>query len=199
MATAITTKERILNAAFELISSKGYLGASTREIAKSAGVAEVTLFRHFTSKENLFTEVLRSFSAIPTLPELLPQMKEVSYEESVRVLAMQCITRLVEVRNWIRMLNTEVGFSSANMHQVFTGFMDQIFGVLTEFFEDAHTRRLIRDGLEPLYAARTFHSLVFGFFHVEGLSGLNSSLETKSSDLVDVFVDIFCRGTRAPA
>lgn len=197
MATAITTKERILNAAFELISSKGYLGASTREIAKAAGVAEVTLFRHFSSKKNLFTEVLRSFSTIPTLPELLPRMKDVPYEESVTVLAMQCITRLVEVRDWIRILNTEVGFPSENMQNVFNGFMDQIFSVLTEFFEDAHTRRFIRDDLEPLYAARTFHSLVFGFFHVEGLSGLKSSLVSNSADMVDVFVDIFCRGTRA--
>jgi len=196
MKKIFTTKERILNAAFELFSSKGYLGASTREISKAAGVAEVTLFRHFNSKENLFAEVLRSFSTIPSLPELLPDIKDVSYEEAVRALARQLITRLVEVRDWIRILNTEVGSSSENLQHVFTEFMDHVFGVLTEFFEDAHTRRLIRNDLEPLYAARTFHSLMFGLFHVEGLSGLNSNLETQASDLLDVYVDIFCHGTR---
>jgi len=196
MKKAFTTKKRILNAAFELFSSKGYLGSPTREIAKAAGVAEVTLFRHFNSKENLFAEVLRSFSTIPSLPELLPDMKDVSYEEAVRALARQLITRLVEVRDWIRILNTEVGSSSENLQHVFTEFMDHVFGVLTEFFEDAHTRRLIRNDLEPLYAARTFHSLMFGLFHVEGLSGLNSNLETQASDLLDVYVDIFCHGTR---
>jgi len=196
MKKAFTTKKRILNAAFELFSSKGYLGSPTREIAKAAGVAEVTLFRHFNSKENLFAEVLRSFSTIPSLPELLPDMKDVSYEEAVRALARQLITRLVEVRDWIRILNTEVGSSSENLQRVFTEFMDHVFGVLTEFFEDAHTRRLIRNDLEPLYAARTFHSLMFGLFHVEGLSSLNSNLETQASDLLDVYVDIFCHGTR---
>ncbi len=195
MNKKLTTKERILHAAFELISSKGYLGASTREIAKAAGVAEVTLFRNFNSKENLFTEVLRSFSTIPTLPELLPDMNNASYEEAVKDLARQLITRLVEVRDWIRILNTEAGSSSENLQPVFTEFMDHVFGVLTEFFEDAHTRHLIRNDLEPLYAARTFHSLIFGLFHVEGLSSLNSTMETQPNDLLNVYVDIFCHGT----
>jgi len=39
--------------------------------------------------------------------------------------------------------------------------------------------------------------LVFGFFHVEGLSGLKSGLVSNSADMVNVFVDIFCQGTRA--
>jgi hypothetical protein len=48
-----STRDRILKSAFELISVKGDLGTSTREIAKQAKVAEVTLFRQFTSKEGL--------------------------------------------------------------------------------------------------------------------------------------------------
>jgi AcrR family transcriptional regulator len=197
MKKAITTRERILDAAFELISSKGYLGASTREIAQKAGVAEVTLFRLFKNKESLFTEVLRSFSSISPLTELLPQLKWVAYEEAVKILARRFITRLEEVRNWIRLMNTEVGFLPETMQNLYNEFMDQIFSLLTEFFDDAHTRRFIRDDLEPLYAARAFHSLVLGFFYVEGLLGVKTALVTKYADMVDVFVDIFCRGTKA--
>jgi len=80
------TRENILDAALELISSKGYLGASTREIAQMAGVAEVTLFRYFASKESLFAEVLRSFSSIPVLPELMPHLESMSYEEALEAL-----------------------------------------------------------------------------------------------------------------
>jgi len=193
----VATRERILNAAYELISSKGYLGASTREIAKKAGVAEVTLFRHFKNKEGLFAEVLRSFSSIPTLAELLPQLKWVSYEESVRILTVRFISRLEEVRDWIRILNTEVSVLPETLQNLYNDYMNQIFSLLTEFFEDAHTRRFIRDDLEPLYAARAFHSLVLGFFYVEGLRGIKTDLVTKYTDMVEVFVDIFCRGTKS--
>lgn len=52
-----------MDAALELFGEKGYSGASTREIAERAGVAEALLFRHFGSKANLFQEaVLDPFS-----------------------------------------------------------------------------------------------------------------------------------------
>ncbi|MBW5449266.1 TetR family transcriptional regulator [Cohnella sp. CFH 77786] len=40
-------------AAIDLMAEKGYDGTTTKEIAAAAGVNEVTLFRHFGTKENL--------------------------------------------------------------------------------------------------------------------------------------------------
>ncbi len=51
------TRERLLKAAIEVFSTEGIVGATTREIARSAGVNEVTLFRHFQSKEQLLGAV----------------------------------------------------------------------------------------------------------------------------------------------
>ncbi|RFA32876.1 hypothetical protein CAI16_16705 [Virgibacillus dokdonensis] len=42
---------KILHAATALFSEKGYDNSSTSEIAKLAGVAEITLFRNFKSKK----------------------------------------------------------------------------------------------------------------------------------------------------
>lgn len=49
----MTAKERLLRAAVEVFSEKGFSGASTREIARRARVNPVTLFRTFKSKEQL--------------------------------------------------------------------------------------------------------------------------------------------------
>lgn len=54
------TQEKILAAAFRLFSDRGYDSTSTRLIAEEAGVNEVTLFRHFGSKRELFDDVIRS-------------------------------------------------------------------------------------------------------------------------------------------
>ncbi|MEH2385114.1 MAG: helix-turn-helix domain-containing protein, partial [Nostoc sp.] len=45
------TRTRLIEAASQVFASLGVQGATTREIARVAGVNEVTLFRHFASKE----------------------------------------------------------------------------------------------------------------------------------------------------
>ncbi len=54
------TRVRLLRAAQELIEDGGYGQASVAAIAGRAGVAAGTLYRHFSSKEELFVEVFRS-------------------------------------------------------------------------------------------------------------------------------------------
>lgn len=50
--------EQILDAAIRVFINKGFLQATTHEIAKEADVAEVTLFRKFSTKQNLFEAVI---------------------------------------------------------------------------------------------------------------------------------------------
>lgn len=54
------TRERLLQAAQELIEEGGYGAATVAAIAGRAGVASGTLYRHFPSKEQLFVELFRS-------------------------------------------------------------------------------------------------------------------------------------------
>jgi AcrR family transcriptional regulator len=52
------TGERILEAAIRVFGRDGVSGATTREIARSARVNEVTLFRHFKNKDELLRQVI---------------------------------------------------------------------------------------------------------------------------------------------
>ncbi len=52
------TEGRILTTAAALFSQFGYNGVSTREIAASAEVNEVTIYRHFPRKRDLYLAVL---------------------------------------------------------------------------------------------------------------------------------------------
>lgn len=53
-----TTRQRLIDAALELLVEYGYLGATSRKIAQAAGVNEITLYRHFASKDDLFAAAL---------------------------------------------------------------------------------------------------------------------------------------------
>jgi AcrR family transcriptional regulator len=50
--------ERILLSAAELFARFGYNGVSTRDIASGAGVNEVTIYRHYPRKRDLYLAVL---------------------------------------------------------------------------------------------------------------------------------------------
>jgi AcrR family transcriptional regulator len=51
-------KLQILRVAVSLFSQKGFGGTTTREIAQAAGVSEAMVFRHFATKQELYSAIL---------------------------------------------------------------------------------------------------------------------------------------------
>lgn len=56
-----TTDEKLLLAAIDLISARGYKSVTTLELAAAAGVSEKTLFRRFGSKQKLLEAAFDRF------------------------------------------------------------------------------------------------------------------------------------------
>nr|WP_217586620.1 TetR/AcrR family transcriptional regulator [Lentibacillus saliphilus] len=73
----------IIKAAIELIAEKGYYNTSTSEIAKRAGVAEGTIFRHYKTKKDLLvaivTPVITEVSAPLFAEKLVEQVFSKTY------------------------------------------------------------------------------------------------------------------------
>jgi AcrR family transcriptional regulator len=67
----MSVRDELLAAAARVYAEAGYRGATTRRIALAAGVNEITLFRHFGSKDALLREALSrtQHSAEAELPE----------------------------------------------------------------------------------------------------------------------------------
>lgn len=65
-AKGIAKREEILSRALEVFAEKGYRKASLREIAESVGLSQAGLLHHFSSKEELFSEVLRKRDEVDT-------------------------------------------------------------------------------------------------------------------------------------
>jgi len=53
------TREKILTAALEIFSVKGFHGTTVDEIAERAALGKGTVYRHFHSKKGLFSELIR--------------------------------------------------------------------------------------------------------------------------------------------
>ena len=59
----VATRQRLLRAGLELFTTVGFRATTTPEIAARAGVAEGTIYRHFTGKEELLIEAYREAQA----------------------------------------------------------------------------------------------------------------------------------------
>lgn len=59
-------KKDIIKSALDLFAEKGYDGVSVRDIAKTAGVSEAALYKHFKGKEDLalyiFNAIIQNYS-----------------------------------------------------------------------------------------------------------------------------------------
>jgi AcrR family transcriptional regulator len=58
-AREMNTRERIIEAAAETLRAQGLRGATTKVIARAAGLSEAALYKHFRDKEDLLLCVLR--------------------------------------------------------------------------------------------------------------------------------------------
>src|SRR5512135_121101 len=128
------TREKILDASLGLFSKKGFLGATTKEIARKAGVAELTLFRHFSSKERLFEEAIKRRSFLPTLKGLLPELKDLSYTDALIEIANRYLDRLSERRDLIKIMHSEIHLYPAKVREIQQKFVGEIIGTLASYF-----------------------------------------------------------------
>ena len=74
------TKERILSAALELFSQKGYDGTNIRELSASLGLVKSGVYKHFASKEEIWNalldEMIAYYDARFGSPEHLPPVPD---------------------------------------------------------------------------------------------------------------------------
>ncbi|WP_284736101.1 TetR/AcrR family transcriptional regulator [Dongia deserti] len=56
---AVATRHRLRSAALELFVEKGVAETTTRDLAKKAGIAEGTIYRHFESKDELVRDLFQ--------------------------------------------------------------------------------------------------------------------------------------------
>jgi AcrR family transcriptional regulator len=190
------TKEKILDAGLSLFSKKGYLGATTKEIAKKAGVAELTLFRHFSSKERLFEEAIKRRSFLPALKSLLPELKDLAYPEALIEIANRYLERLSERRDLIRIMHSEIHLYPAKVRDIQQKFVGEIVGTLALYFRGLQERHMLKE-FDPELGARAFLSMFFSYFTSQEFMSDTKHRFDDRDEVTREFVNIFVSGTAA--
>ena len=191
----IDAKKCLLEATLKLISEKGYRGATTRKIAQEAGVTELTLFRHFGSKEKLFKELLGSYTFLPRLKELLPKLDGLSSREALELIATRFLLTLKERKSMVRIIYSEYTTYPENIREVYNKFVLEMRTTLAAYFEGLQKRGVLRKNISPAMTARMFLWIIFSYFRSEEIMQSSGMKKAAMEKQIREMIDIFMSGT----
>ena len=196
-------RQQILRVAMSLFSRHGFRGTTTREIAREAGVSEAMVFRHFATKEELYSAILDSKACaggfVSSPRELVAAPIEQKDDRAVfEGLAMALMIRHEHDLEFMRLLT----HAALEGHELREMFWDRNVRPFYEFL-GAYIRERQRDGamrpdVDSLIAVRAFLGMIIHH-------SLNNTLWDQQRRLLDItnecaareFTGILLRGLAA--
>lgn len=191
-----TTRDRILDAALSTFIENGYARATTRLIAANAGVTEVTLFRHFESKEILFLETAQRYSKISDLLQALENGRGNDLTNDLLNFAHVIMDTFIQRQGIMRLVLSEADHHPEVRNAVAEG-PRALRRFLTEYFQDQINAGRIR-AIKTDLAASQFLGIFLSLILTQDLMGDFAELETEKSQVISSIVDIFIQGINNP-
>ncbi|MGD9567022.1 MAG: TetR/AcrR family transcriptional regulator [Sedimentibacter sp.] len=168
------TRERILNAARDVFSKKGYTGSTTKEISLVAEVAEITLFRHFETKNNLFCETISKFIVKPMLNFSTINTK---------VNSEQVIQKIIEERTYTLRKNRELFICTLYEAQLNDEIKEMLKSIFSKVFDEIIHHMGdgdLKSGEKTIeYIAQIILSTIVGLIIFESLTGSDTFKDSK--------------------
>jgi AcrR family transcriptional regulator len=189
------TRQRILQAAARVFAQKGYARATTRALAAAAGVNEVTLFRHFGSKQGLFAAIIEAYAG-PALATAMSAQLSGDYRQDLIVMGGHVLGTLLERREAMRLMLCEAEHFP-EVRQVMAQNPRQLRQALAGYLRQQMAQGRVRP-LHAEAAAQAFWGMFFAYTISLWLLDEPLDPELSTEEVVAQFVDIFARGTLAP-
>lgn len=193
----LTGKERsraIVRAALHLFARKGFRGATTREIARAAGVSEALLFKHFPDKRSLYRAILEAKirdaeKALPLDAALLSLD-----DEKLLVRIAEDIIRRVDADDAFCRLMIR---SALEGHDLARRFHRGRVRKVLQVVERRLRRRSPRGagGPDPVLAARMFNGMILAVLLGRCIFRDPVWVRTPASRIARTLVRIFLRGS----
>ncbi|MEI7831893.1 MAG: helix-turn-helix domain-containing protein [bacterium] len=152
-------RSAILAAAIPVFAANGYERATTREIARAAGVAEGTLYRHFAGKRELLTAVMQSLVLLP-ISNILATGATTDDDAIVQALLRDRFEEISRHRDLLKVILAQAFFDSELASHIGEQVFTPVMTIVSEYFN-----RRIADGvfapMPPEVPMRAIMGIVF--------------------------------------
>ncbi len=199
--TGDNRRKQILQTAVDIFSRRGFSGTTTKEIARAAGVSEAMVFRHFSTKSEIYDAILESKDCQDGVR--FPWQENALIGEAIRNkddyavfynLALNALTKQQSDEAFMRLLF----YSALEEHELAERFFSEFIANLYEFI-GAYIEERQRDGalreINPRIIVRAFLGMTVNH-------SLNNILWDKQRRLLNItneeaaqsFAEILLRG-----
>lgn len=191
---------QILEAAVRVFEEKGFNGATTREIAREAGVAEGTIFNYFPSKKDILKQILSKVIetfvpelAIRSLEQALIESKGKDPEEILRFVLHNRLKFVRQNITLLKIIMLEARFDPA-LREVYNNKIYQsVRKLLEQYIEEAIAAGFIRP-LDVSVAATCFMGMFFGLLFFEPAIYAQGDADEYTNGIINKVVDIMLHG-----
>ncbi len=193
--TETDTRTKILQAALQLFARQGYDGTTTKDLAKLAGVAEGTVFRHFENKKAILIEVATS-GWVDILTDLLTELSEMGSYKAVSQVIRRRMMHMKKNGDLLRVCFIEAQYHPELREKIQSEVIAKMTDVAEAFFETAMSKGIYRK-MNPKIVAQVF----LGIFAIAGFSE-QTIIDPNASpqalqEMAEGISDIFLNGVLA--
>ncbi|HEU4390510.1 MAG TPA: TetR/AcrR family transcriptional regulator [Blastocatellia bacterium] len=193
--SAENRKRQIVVVAAELFSGKGFSGTTTKEIADRAGVSEAIIFRHFPSKEALYSAIL-DYKTRESSQQIRAHLKEAASRKDDVAFFGSLAYSALELHRKDGTLMRLLLYSALEGHELSDIFFGSTAREIRTYVR-RYIKQRINDGafreMDPSVAARAFVGAVIHHAQTRALYKFDD-LKMSSRQIADRFVDIFLSG-----
>jgi len=149
-------EKKILEAAINVFSEKGFSAATTNEIAKNAGVAEGTIFRYFKTKKDILRGILihtlNMFSekiVIANVEKLLLESEDKDIRVILKEIVYDRIKLLESIFPMARIIITEAMYHEDLREAIYKNIIEKALEIFKLFHKKMVDKGVIRKDIGP--------------------------------------------------
>jgi len=190
------SRARVLKAATALFAAKGFHETSTREIARRARVNEITIFRHFKNKQELYLQVLNSKLGLMVPESLIPLLQSSGNSEEAFLLLAEDLQQLLDPV-FLRLVFYAALEKPELLKKGYSPRLMSFHEILSEYMRERIDRGVLRN-VDPMLMGRALVGIIA---YQQILSQLLGGCDFPGSDSPNparTYMEIWLRGTLKP-
>jgi len=185
--------ETILRAAAKVFAQSGYFNAKVSDVARSAGVADGTVYLYFKNKDDLLTSIF-SWAMGEFLTRARDELAEIANaKEKLLSFAKLHFSLLEQERDIAIVFQIELRQSTKFMEQFSKTYLAAYLQILREIIEEGQKNGLFRTSLNAKLVAK----LLFGMLDEMATNWVLSHGNHSLTDMAEPVLDIFFNGANA--
>ena len=190
--TADARRQQLIEQAIHLFATTGFKGTTTKAIAQAAGVSEAVIFRHFTTKDDLYKAILKLKADEAGMDETLAALKAHAKRGEDQQLVSRLVRYIIDSYRRDPDFQRVMLFAAVEGHDLAkagAAYGVPLFGFLREYIVARQRAGVFRRG-DPdamvfgLVALPVHYSIVARLFSVELVCASDRPMAQEFTDII---------------